>query len=198
MKSLLACLAACCLLAVAPLALAAEFTADMTQTQENGPSMTGKVAVKDAKMRMEAAVEGQPHVSIMNPETKTVIMLMPAMKSYMEVRFDVTKAGPGAVLLSKPDPAVGQWKVVGTETVDGWECEKRVMDFADKSKGELTAWFAVKLDAPVKFVQSGPGGTFTVTYKNIKAGPVDEALFAVPPGYQQMQMPAMPKGGMGQ
>jgi len=34
-----------------------------------------------------------------------------------------------------------------------------------------------------------------VLYKNIKQGPVDAALFAVPAGYQMMTMPAMPMMG---
>lgn len=196
MKKLFVCLAASCLVAVASLAQAAEFTADMVQIHGKEPAMSGKVAVKDAKMRMEAAMEGQTHISIMDPAAKKVILLLPAMNSYMEMQFDASKAGPGAALLGKPDPAVGQWRVVGTETVDGWECEKRIMDFTDKSKGELTAWFAVKLDAPIKFVQTGKGGTFTIEYKNIKPGAVDAAQFAIPAGYQKMGMPAMPKAGM--
>lgn len=198
MKKLFSYFAATCLMALASLVQAAEFTADMEQVHDKDPAMTGKVAIKDAKMRMEIAMQGQPHVSIMDPGAKKVILLLPATKNYMEMQFDASKAGPGAALMSKPDPSVGTWKVVGTETIDGWECEKRVMDFTDKNKGELTAWFAVKLDAPIKFVQTGKGGTFTVVYKNIKPGPVDDTQFAVPTGYEKMGLPPLPEKMGGQ
>jgi len=196
MKKLFSYFAASCLMALASLAQAAEFSAEMLQLHDKEPAMSGKVAIKDSRMRMETSMQGQTHVSIIDPSAKKVLLLLPAMKSYMEMQFDASKAGPGAALLGKPDPEIGQWRTVGTETVDGWECEKRVMDFKDKSKGELTAWFAVKLDAPIKFVQTGKGGTFTIEYKNIKTGAVDAAQFAVPAGYQKMGMPAMPNAGM--
>lgn len=195
MKKLFSYFAVSCLMALASLAQAAEFTADMVEIHDKESALSGKVTIKDTKMRMEAAMQGQPHISIIDPTAKKVFLLLPAGKSYMEMQFDASKAGPTAALLGKPDPAVGQWRVVDTETIDGWECEKRVMDFTDKSKGELTAWFAVKLDAPIKFVQTGKGGTFTIEYKNIKPGTVDAAQFTVPAGYQKMGMPAMPKAG---
>ena len=198
MKKRFSSFAAACLMVLASLAQAAEFSADMVQLHDQEPAMSGKVAIKDSRMRMETTMQGQARISIIDPAAKKVILLLPAMQSYMEMQFDASKAGPGAALLGKPDPEIGQWRTVGTETVDGWECEKRVMDFKDTTKGGLTAWFAVKLDTPIKFVQTGKGGTYTIEYKNIQPGTVDAAQFAIPAGYQKMGMPAMPKAGMAQ
>ncbi len=62
----------------------------------------------------------------------------------------------------------------------------------------MTGWFSLKLDYPIKTVFTKGTETMTVEYKNIKAGPLDAALFEVPPGYQKMNTPTMaPEPGTG-
>lgn len=179
-------------LGAAAAAFAAEFSADVVQTMGGQQMPGGKAYVKDNKIRMERSMAGHSQVTIMDASEAKVVMLQPEAKTYMEIRQDPAKMGAAALKEDKND--YGQWRAVGTETVDGWDCEKRVFDYKDKSLGELTAWFAVKLGYPIKTVHKGEMGLMTMEYKNIKAGNVDPALFTVPAGYQKMAMPAM--GGM--
>ncbi len=173
-------------------AMAAEFTADMVQTMNGKQLATGKVAIKDMKIRMDMNIEGQKPVSIMDPATKKVILLMPDMHAYMEMQTPPNQLDTAA--LSQVTPDQGQWRTVGTETIDGWVCEKRELVSKDKSGGEVTAWFATKLNYPIKIVHKDKDVS-EVLYKNIKQSPVDATLFAVPAGYQMMAMPGMPMMG---
>jgi len=173
-------------------AMAAEFTADMVQIMNGKQLAAGKVTIKDMNVRMDMDIEGQKQVSIMDPATKKVILLMPDMHAYMEMQTPPNQLDTAA--LSQVAPDQGQWRTVGTETIDGWACEKRELISKDKSGGEVTAWFATKLNYPIKIVHKDKDVS-EVLYKNIKQSPVDAALFAVPAGYQMMAMPGMPMMG---
>jgi hypothetical protein len=56
-------------------------------------------------------------------------------------------------------------------------------------------WVDAATKAPVKMVAED--GSFTMLWKNYKAGPQDPALFEVPAGYKVMSMQSTP-GGAGQ
>lgn len=170
-------------------ALAADFTADMTQTLNGQPLLSGKASVKDGKVRMESTVQGVSQVVISDPVKGRMIMLQPQTRMYMETRVDPAKLAP-ETMSGKPSE-LGQWRVLGRETLDGWECEKRVFDFKDKSQGEMTGWFALKLDYPIKTVFVSGKETMAVEYKNISQKPLDNQLFEVPQGYQRMNIPDM-------
>lgn len=180
-------------LGLALAAHAAEFSADIVRTGAGMPPSTGKAYIKADKIRMETTMQGNTQVTITDPAAKKVYMVMPDQKMYMEMALDPSRMGPEAMKDGSSD--LGQWKTVGKETVDGWECEKRVFEFKDKSKGEMTAWFADKLGHPVKSVVKEGSMNMTMEYKNIKTGNVDPQLFTVPTGYQKMTMPNM--GGQG-
>jgi hypothetical protein len=180
-------------LGLALAAHAAEFSADIVRTGAGMPASTGKAYVKGDKIRMETTMYGNTQVTITDPAAKKAYMIQPAQMMYVEMALDPSRMGPEAMKDGQSD--LGQWKTVGKETVDGWECEKRVFEFKDKSKGEMTSWFADKLGHPVKSVVKDGSMTMTMEYKNIKTGNVDASLFTVPAGYQKMTMPGM--GGQG-
>jgi len=192
---LLLALAACA--GLAPAARAVDFTADIVRTMDGQPTPGGKAkaAVMGGKMRMETAIEGQQQIMISDPAAGKVLMIMPSMNSYIEMALDPARMGPEALKDSAGD--LGQWRTLGRETLDGWDCEKRVFEFKDKSKGDVTAWFADKLGHPIKSVMKEGSSTMVMEYKNIKTGPVDAALFTVPAGCQKMSIPGM-GSGMGQ
>ena len=141
---------------------------------------------------MEASVNGQQQVMITDPTAGKVYMMLPAAKRCMEMNVDPSQMGPEALKNGRND--LGQWRTVGHESLDGWDCEKRVFDFKDKSKGDMTAWFADKLGYPIKSEVTEKGKTMSMEYKNIKTGTVDASLFSVPGDYQKMTMPAMNPG----
>lgn len=197
LKTLAALTAVACLCLFAPgLGQAADFTADMTQTVNGKPLLQGKASVKsDGKVRMESTMQGMSQVVISDPVTGRMVMLQPQTKLYMETRVDPAKMSPDVV--KDGQSKLGQWRVVGRETVGGWECEKRTFDFKDKGQGDLTGWFALKLDYPIKTVFTNGKDTMSVEYKNIKAAPLDASLFEVPAGFQRMNVPAGAGPGQG-
>jgi hypothetical protein len=193
--SLLTALVFCLGLACA--AQAAEFSADIVRTVDGKPTLggAGKAYVKDDKMRMETTEGGHRQVMITNPSAGKAYMLMPSALAYIEMSLDPSRMGPEA--MKEDSSELGQWRSLGRETIDGWDCEKRVFEFKDKTKGEMTAWFSDKLGYPIKSVVKDGSMSMTMEYKNIKTGPVDPALFTVPSGYQRMAIPGMGPG-MGQ
>lgn len=186
------CFSLASLLLFAPPVLASEFTADMIQTMNGKPGMSGKAAVNDVRMRMDVTMEGQRQVVITDPAAGKVLMLMPDARMYMEMKLDPAQMGAAAIREGNTDE--GQWRSIGRETLDGWECEMKTFDFKDKTKGELTAWFAQKLGYPIRTVYKNGGETMIMEFRNIKQGAVDPSQFAVPAGYQRLSMPGMGQG----
>lgn len=69
---------------------------------------------------------------------------------------------------------------MGRETVKGFDCTKVVVQAGDRDL--FTAWIAGELNFPVKILfHLGEG--MSREMDNIKQGPVDPAMFAVPDGY---------------
>ncbi|GFK92840.1 hypothetical protein NNJEOMEG_00668 [Fundidesulfovibrio magnetotacticus] len=177
------------LCAAAALAQPASFTADVVHTANGAPTLSGKAWIAPGKVRVESSIQGVPQVLITDTPGRRVIMLQPQLKLYMETKLDPAQAG--ADPMAQADAA--QWQTVGRETIDGWECEKRVLK-QDPAKGEMTAWFADKLGLPIRSVAKGPQGTATMEFRNIKVQPVEASRFAVPAGYQKMDLPPAVQG----
>lgn len=176
-------------------ALAAEFSADMVQTR-GAETSQGKFYLKADKHRMEMKEAGQSTIIIVDPAGKKSYMLNPEDKTYM----DLSAMGMGGGQTQTPSEEelkkLGDRKNAGTETVNGYECEKKIFVYKDKSGGEMTQWIAKKLSYPIKMLHKSEGMTMITEYKNIKEGGVDDKLFQVPPGYRKMAMPGMGGGGM--
>jgi len=186
------------LLCLGPLggqALAAEFSADMVQTRGSETNQ-GKFYLKGDKHRMEMKEAGQSTIIIVDVAGKKSYMLNPETKTYM----DLSAMGMGGGQTQTPSEEelkkLGEWKNAGTETVNGYECEKKIFVYKDKSMGEMTHWISKKLSYPIKMFYQARGMTMITEYKNIKEGKVDDKLFQIPPGYQKMAMPGMGGGRM--
>jgi outer membrane lipoprotein-sorting protein len=180
------------------LASAAEFSADMVH-KFGEMTKEGKIYVKGKKMRMEGAAAGHG-ITIMNEDTGVAWVLQPGQKTYLEMKRGAQMAGP-AQSDEQELAKIADKKFLGTETVNGYQCEKYLYTYHDKSLGTLTQWYSKKLGCPIKMVQSSSRGQSSFEYRNIKEGGVTDSLFQVPAGYTKMEMPAMPPGmgkGMGQ
>ena len=178
---------------VAALALAAEFSADMVHKM-GAMTKEGKVYVKGTKMRTESGM-GQG-ITIVDGDTGTVWVLQPAQKMYMEMKKGATQ--PMQTTQSDEELAkVADKKFLGTETVNGYQCEKYLYTYRDKALGTMTMWVATKLGHAIKMVHQSPEGESSFEYRNIKEGGVADSLFQVPAGYTKMEMPGMPGMGKG-
>jgi len=171
-------------LALSGLAVAAEFSADITQKMGE-EVQKGKIFIKGNKMRMEF----EDGISIMDLATGKTITLQPEEKMYMEL----PGAGPmaSAAESDKELSKIATKKHVGTEKISGYKCDKYLITYRDKAMGKMTQWHAKKLNYPIKIVYHGPEGEMVTEYKNIKEGGVSDSLFKVPKGYKKMGMPGL-------
>lgn len=171
---------------------AAEFSADMIQTTPQG-MFKGKFFVKENNFRQETEMAGERQIMIFRHDKDTVWMLMPREKMYMEMQSDPqTQNVPQ--LDHQTIENMAEKKYLGTETVNGYACEKNQYIYHDKSMGTMTQWFSNELNFPIKMEMDGPSGHMTSEYKNIREEKLSNTLFEIPAGYQKMPMPGMMPG----
>lgn len=170
------------LLAVLPApARAAAFSAELVDTQ-GGRTRTGPFHYQDKSCRFELGDEGQTLILLVDGATGTTRLLNPAEKAYHE-------AGPGEPLSLFANPfalfaqyaRVKETRTEGTEPVGGIPCKKQVVFSGEQVF--VTGWVAEGYDVPLKV--HVPLGDRTVELRNLKPGPQDAALFAVPAGYRR-------------
>lgn len=168
----------------AGIAGALEFSAD-TVMSASGQTVKGKMYMKDKKLRMEN--EGVPGYNIMRSDKNVIWMIMPASKSYMEMK---------QVPANKPrteEKVQGEIsrKKIGEEKINGHPTEKFEVTYKHKGQtGTIYQWMARDIRFPVK--TAAPDGSFSQEYKNIKMGGQPDSLFEIPAGYKKITMPAMP------
>lgn len=161
-------------------AAAAAFSAEMVDTQGE-QTRTGSFHYQDKSMRFEIGDPGQALVLLVDGATGTTRLLSPAEKAYHE-------AGPGEPLslFANPFAFFAQYarekevRTEGTESISGIPCRKQVVFSGEQVF--VTGWVAEGYDVPLKI--HVPLGDRTVELRNLKPGPQDAALFAVPAGYR--------------
>lgn len=172
------------LLLSASLSQAAEFTATMI-TRAGGLEIPGKIYVKNNKMRNEVEAAGLTSIHIMRPDKKLMWIIMPQQKAYMEMPLS-QEAQEKMMLL--PENAKNTMKMVGADTINGYACNKyeTVMTHQGKAMKVFTC-IAPDLGLPIHIMSED--GSFSMEYRDIKPGQVEDALFEPPQGYNKMKMP---------
>ena len=164
----------------------AQFTADMVTT-EGDVSKTSKFYVENPFYRMDMEEGGQKIFVVVNNETKTTRVFMPSEKMYMEMKSDDMKSLSNDVFQSlEAQKQKYETKLVGEETVNGYECEKYqvIIDGSPVS----TYWQSSEIEYPIKVI-SGEKQNMIMELKNIEKGDVDDAMFKIPAGFTKMEMP---------
>ena len=176
------------LLLAASLVQAAEFTATMV-TKAGGVEIPGKIYVKENKVRNEVQAGGQTSIHILRPDKKVVWIIMPKQKAYVEMPITHTAQQK---MLPLTEDQKAKMKKVGTETINGYSCDKYETTMSHQGKPmQVFTWVATDLGVPIKIVSED--GSFSMEYKDIKPGQVADSLFDVPQDYKKMQLPfAMP------
>jgi outer membrane lipoprotein-sorting protein len=177
-------------LLLASLAQAAEFSAKVI-TKAGGMEMPGKMYIKGEKARNEVQMAGHSTVQIMRPDKKVVWVIMPQQKAYMEMSFTQDHEQK---MLKISEQAKANMKKIGTETVNGYECDKYETTMGSEGKSpKQYIWVALKLGVPIKMVTED--GSMSLEYKDIKPEKLEDSLFELPQGYRKMQIP-LPMGSM--
>ncbi len=174
----------------AGLAQAAEFSALIINRMESRETQ-GKIYMKGEKMRREFAAGEKVGITIVRPDMKVMWMLMPGQKTVMEMPFSKASLEK---MMGMPKEQQAEMKLLGTETVNGYETEKyeTTVKGGDKPMKHYL-WVSKKFGVPIKMVSLD--GKFSMEYRDIKEGNVPDSVFEIPPGYQKMTMPReMPPG----
>jgi outer membrane lipoprotein-sorting protein len=174
---------------LAGLSLAGEFSATVV-TRTDSQETKGKVYIQGEKMRQEFSTPEGMTVNIARPDKQLMWVLMPEQKMAMEMPF--AKSGLGMSMAMPEEKA--KMKLLGTETVNGYDTEKYETTVTAAGKADKHfLWVSKKLGVPIKMMSED--GKFSMEYLEIKEGGVTAGLFEVPEGYQKMTMPAgMPQG----
>jgi len=173
------------LFALVGMARSAEFSADMV-TLQGGQESVAKTFYKGNLYRMEMEQGGQKSISIGNMAERVVWALDPASKTYFEFRGDQAQA-PGSAEVDKD--VVKEIKKLGTETIQGYPCEKTQIVYKDPAMGTMMMWFSQKLGVALRMEY--PNNSVTIEYRNIKEGAQADSLFTIPAGYKKMVIPGM-------
>jgi len=171
------------LILAAPLS-AAEFSATMI-LKEQGMDTTGKIFVKDGKMRQEFLDDRGHTVTVVRKDKSRIWVIMPYEKRYVEMPMGFTL--PGQFLQIPPD-AMSKRKV-GTEEICGYQVDRLEVMLRGGPEGvtRQTFWVSPKLGLPIKTVS--PERQYSVEYRDIKETKLEDKLFEVPPGYQKSAGP---------
>lgn len=170
----------------ANIAHATSFTGDL-EMSTGEDTISGKIFVTADFYRMDVRQHGDQFSVIVDRKAGMTRVLLPERKQYIEIKSTdpvsrMSDPFQGLAFLSTS----GEEKDAGTETVSGYECQKRVLSM--QGQDVMTYWYAPKLDFPIKITNLASPGTFAeISY--ISEGPVESSVFAIPPGYAKMAAP---------
>lgn len=165
-------------------AAASQFTADMTMKQ-GSDTTSGKIYVKDLKYRMELVEDSHQLFIIVDQIDSVTRVFLPEGKMYFEMGTqDFRSLMKDPFQGIKYSASIGESKHVGTETVNGYKCDKYVISINDQNA--MTQWVSQKLEFPVRIIMD-VSETNSVELQNIKENPVDDTLFVIPAGYTIMK-----------
>jgi hypothetical protein len=169
-----------------PFAMDKQYSADMTIMTKGGMTVHTKTYVDGDKLRSNLSMGGIDMATIVRKDQQKVYQVIPAQKMVMEMNFDPSKFTGSKAAGFGPE---GSFVVVGPDTIGGVACTKYKVT-SDKTKEIFYMWLDLAGKTPVQM--AADDGSFTVTWKNYKAGPQDASLFEVPADYQVMPMPSIP------
>ncbi len=193
----------------APASAQSSFEGVVTLQVDGGPmgKQSIKYSMKGNKMRMDMSTGGMQMYSLFNRSEKTVDMVIPMRKMYMQQTVDADRIKAGA------DSAMAAGKLTWTgkkETIAGHECEHAT--FKDSTGKATDVCFAKGLGSfmsmpgglggiagwkhhvgqsfPLKIVRDGK---VEMVATSIEKKSLPDSLFSVPAGYTKMSMPG--RGG---
>ena len=167
--------------------LAAEFSADMVVV-DGSNTLTNKIYVKDSKYRLETTEDGQEIVVIVDQGANITRVLNVNDKAYIEMPCDDMRSLMNdpfqALKVTIETPGIEK-KALGSETVNGIECDKSVLLWGGSEF--YTYCISQKYDFPVKIIRGD--SEMVAELKNVKESAIDDGLFELPEGFSVMEEP---------
>ena len=160
-----------------------QFSADQVMTG-SGQEITSRLYVDGINLRTEMTMPGAPGMaSIVNGEKKVLWILMPG-NMYLEKS-----------VASADDASIKAWsgedgrEHVGTETINGQECDKYRIKGVEQ---DMFLYTQIKTGHPVLMTTADQ--RVRIEWNNVKPGAQPASLFQLPPGYRKLALPALPGG----
>ena len=136
---------------------------------------------------------------IMDLKAKTMTILMPEQKMYMEIDMNTMKGISDKI--KKNDESESNEKTNGkfdktgeTKKINGYECEKWV--YTDDNGDKTEAWMTKELGNFMGFSNHYVDGKVesSMEVKSVEKKSLDESMFEVPAGFNKLSMPMMNRG----
>lgn len=163
-------------------------------TAPTGDKFTSKTAMKGNKFRMESYFMGQTSTFIADTTAKVAYILVPEQKMAMKMAYEqFEQAGGGGSPTEQTKGIDPNARIAGTEVIDGKTTT--IVEFTSP-EGTAKAWLWNDYGIPIKMEVKTPQGTSTIEYKNIDTSEPPDSLFEVPAGYQILEVPMGPPGGV--
>ncbi|NLM36603.1 MAG: DUF4412 domain-containing protein [Firmicutes bacterium] len=170
------------------LAAKPEFSGEMILTDAKGKVTNGTIYVQGTeKIRQEITEGDTVTVTILRLDKKVSWTLLPDQQ-YMEVSFPFD-----------PNQLNSEFeyemKTLGSETVNGYDCQIIQYTYKERKYGILVQWFSEELGFAVKTQTKDAKGkvTSTIEYRNIVEGKQPDELFEIPNGYTKFSIiPKLP------
>ncbi|MDD2706446.1 MAG: DUF4412 domain-containing protein [Verrucomicrobiae bacterium] len=158
----------------------AQFSA-VQNMKTHGMTMATKICMDGDRMRAEMAAQGEQMVFIRRKDEKKIYQLLPAKKICMVMAYEEPSGQqqPEKTLYEKD----AKWEKLGAETVESVSCDKYRVTAKDAS---LLLW--VRQDNKLPMRMATEDGKVQVDWTEFKPGPQPEEMFAVPAGYQKLDM----------
>lgn len=165
------------------------YSADRTVTV-NGRAYTGKMFHMPGHQRHEQEIQGLSEVVILDGAAAQGWLVLPGLHSYVEFHFPT-------VLAELEDRNILGAKA-GQETVDGVSTTKYRVDHraADGSRVQGFVWLSrdgvmMKLDGTLARPRSSKPTAIRMELSQLRLGPQDPGLFALPPGLVKLPSDAL-------
>lgn len=147
-----------------------------------------KVWAKGNKMRIETTYQGQTGVNILDADTKTAYVYLPAENMAMKQPFPPPTTGdPALFALMHPADSMewiadGKPLVTGSETVDGKEC---LVAEITTEQAKWKVWIWKEYGIPIRMEAPNPhGGTIVTEWKNVEVVNIPDSMFELPSGVE--------------
>jgi len=169
-----------------------EFQVTMTlnQTEEFGQVFKSviKAYVKEPKIRVERSAGRWTTIERGDKQVEWV--LDSELKTYVEAPLYYTEE-----IVDLRDPTqfrgrqeVKEVKLIGVETISGYQCDKYVIIYRDKLYGIERVWVARKLKWPLKIVAENPLRPAHAECTSVREGRQPDRLFEIPASYKQERL----------
>ena len=168
-----------------PINFSQPYSADEVATDSHGGAHPGHMIASDGKMRLQmTSPQGMDMSVLVRPDQQKVYLVMDAQKMAMALPLNPERYAAVMAALGTTGAAFDK---IGPDTVDGVACTKYKV--TDKDGKSIFAW-GLADGTPVKI--AALDGSYSMTWKNYKAGPQPAALFEIPADYNVMPMGGMP------